>query len=81
MYQVKNDMFPQKYCNMFVQNSSVHAHSTRQKKYFHLPKVRLTSSLNSLSYTGVKYWNQLNESIQESSTLSRFKKLCKKTVI
>lgn len=77
MYLIKNKMFPEKYCNIFVQNFNVHSYSTRQTKHFHLPKLRLTSSLNSLSYTGIKYWNNLNNSIQESTTLSRFKKICK----
>ena len=76
MFSVKSKLLPEKYCNMFVLNSNFHSYSTRQKHYFNLPKVRLTLSLNSLSYVGIKLWNQLEESIRSSSTLSRFKKLC-----
>ena len=77
MFSVNSKLLPEKYCNMFVLNSNFHSYSTRQKHYFHLPKVRLTLSLNSLSYVGIKLWNQLEESIRSSSTLSRFKKLCR----
>ena len=77
MFSVNTKLLPEKYCNMFVLNSNFHSYSTRQKHYFHLPKVRLTLSLNSLSYVGIKLWNQLDESIGSSSTLSRFKKLCR----
>ena len=77
MFSVNSKLLPEKYCNMFVLNSNLHSYSTRQKHYFHLPKVRLTLSLNSLSYVGIKLWNQLEESIRSSSTLSRFKILCR----
>ena len=77
MFSVNSKLLPDKYCNMFVLNSNFHSYSTRQKDYFHLPNVKLTSSQNSLSFVGIKLWNQLDESIRSSSTLSRFKKLCR----
>ena len=81
MFSVNLKLLPEKYCNMFVLNSSFHSYSTRQRHYFHLPKVRLTLSINSLSYVGVKYWNQLDQSIRSCSTLSRFKILCRKYLL
>ena len=77
MFSVNSKLLPDKFCNMFVLNSNFHSYSTRQKDYFHLPNVKLTSSQNSLSFVGIKLWNQLDESIRSSSTLSRFKKLCR----
>ena len=55
MFSVNSKLLPEKYCNMFVQNSNFHSYSTRQKHFFHLPKVRLTSSMNSLSYVGKSF--------------------------
>ena len=77
MFSVNSKLLPEKYCDMFVLNSNFHSYSTRQRRNFHLPKVKLTLSQNSLSYVGIKLWNQLDELIRSSSTLSRFKKLCR----
>ena len=49
MFSVNSKLLPEKYCNMFVLNANFHSYSTRQKHYFHLPNVKLTLSLNSLS--------------------------------
>ena len=66
MFSVNSKLRPEKYCNMFVLNSNFHSYSTRQKHYFHLPKVKLALSPNSLSYVGIKLWNQLEESIKKN---------------
>ncbi|XP_041475025.1 uncharacterized protein LOC121423667 [Lytechinus variegatus] len=77
MYSVKNHIFPLKYCNMFSLNLNVHSYATRQKDNFHVPKVRLSSSLNSLALVGIKKWNQLPTSLKDCSTVSCFKKMCR----
>ena len=81
MYSINSKLLPDKYCDMFVLNSNFHSYSTRQKYSYHLPNVKLTSSINSLSYVGIKLWNQLEESIKSSSTITRFKKLCRRDLL
>ena len=77
MYCVHYRLLPEKYCNMFFVNSELHSYNTRQSHHFHQQKFRLTSSLNSISYTGVKEWNMLEDSIKSSTTITKFKKQCR----
>ena len=81
MYSVKNGIFPLEYCSMFTLNSNIYPYATRQKDHFHVPKVRLSSSLNSLAFIGIKKWNQLPTSFKHCSTLSCFKTLSRNYLI
>ena len=75
MYSVKNKFVPDIFSYVFTQNRNIHSYSTRQKDNFHQPKMRLTSSLNSLAVTGIKKWNNLPSSIKQCTMLSSFRKL------
>ena len=81
MYSVQAKIVPDKYCNMFIQNSNIHSYFTRQSHHFHQPNLRSTSGLKSLCYTGIKKWNNLPHHIKSSSTLTRLKKLCKNLLL
>ena len=80
MYSASTKLLPDKYCKMFMLNSSIH-HYTRQCNKLHQPHLRLTSGLNSLFCIGVRKWNKLPNLIRNSSTLSRFRKLCKNMLL
>ena len=78
MYHFHTGNLPHIFQNMFISNSSVHSHNTRQTKLLHKPPVRTTHALKSFRNVGISKWNDLNEDIRSSSTLSRFKVLCKR---
>ena len=51
--------------SMFVCNSSIHSHDTRQADNFHLPQVKKNLSKTCLSYRGAVIWNDiLNHDVQ-----------------
>ena len=77
MYNYNNGHLPRSFDNMFQKNLCVHSYGTQQSNLFHQPIVRTTVVLNSICIRGLKAWNGLESSIKSSSTLSRFKKLCK----
>ena len=81
MYSVQVKSLPEKYCNMFTVNSNLHSYFTHQQHHFHFPNVRSTSALQSLYHVGIKKWNNLPSYIKTSSTLTRFKKLCKQLLL
>ena len=78
MYNFHSGHLPLIFKTMFVINSSVHPHKTRQRMLLHKPPVRTTHALNSFQNMGINRWNDLNLSIKSSTTLTKFKKLCKK---
>ena len=81
MYSINANILPDKFSNMFVSNSNIHNYFTRQRHHYHQPNLRSTSGLNSLIYNGVKKWNNLPYCIKSSSTLTRFRKLCKNLLL
>ena len=81
MYSINANILPDKFSNMFVSNSNIHNYLTRQRHPYHQPNLRSTSGLNSLIYNGVKKWNSLRNCIKSSSTLIRFRKLCKNLLL
>ena len=78
MYKFHTGHIPLIFKTMFVINSSVHSHKTRQRTLLHKPPVRTTHALNSFKNMGINRWNNLNSNIRSSTTLTKFKKLCKR---
>ena len=79
MHHVSHNIYHVKHNNIVYSNFKYpFIYATRQRDHFYRPKVRLTSSLNSLNFTGMRKWNQLPTAIKLNSTLSCFKKLCRK---
>ena len=77
MYNSHTGHLPHIFKTLFVINSSVHPHNTRQTMLLHKPPVRTTHALNSFQNVGISKWNNLSSNIRSSTTLTRFKKLCK----
>ena len=73
MYKYKSGILPKIFENMFTLNSTIHNYNTRQSILFHQPKVSSSMALNSFRVKYIKLWNSLDQSIQQSSTLSKFK--------
>ena len=63
--------------DLFAVNSQIHNYNTRQRNLIHQPYIRTNVALNSFRITCIKEWNQLPVDIKDSTTLSRFKVLCK----
>ena len=78
MYKFHTGHIPLIFKTMFVINSSVHPHKTRQRMLLHKPHVRTTHALNSFQNMGINKWNNLNSNIRSSTTMTKFKKLCKR---
>ena len=78
MFKYQSGDLPKLFDNMFTLNSSVHSYNTRQCNMYHQPKVFSTLALNSFRINCIKEWNDLDSSIQQSTTLSKFKVMCKK---
>ena len=76
MYNVRVECggLPQALATIFTKNHQVHKYFTRQASAFHLPSVRTKLALNSLIYTGPKYWNSLDSNITTAVSLSTFKR-------
>ena len=64
--------------DVFVENSSIHHYHTRQRNLIHQPYARTQTALKSFRIVSVNKWNKLPHNIMNSTTLSRFKILCKK---
>ena len=64
--------------DVFVENSSIHHYHTRQRNLIHQPNARTHTALKSFRIVCVNKWNKLPHNIINSTTLCRFKILCKK---
>ena len=63
------------FCNLFVLNSEVHLHDTRNKNLINQVAHRINArALSSIRIYGVKIWNALPIFIQNSPTFPIFKK-------
>ena len=58
---------------MFVLNSHVHEHGTRQAHHYHLPPCRTNLIKMSLSFQGPQIWNELVLNIDVDCAVSTFK--------
>ena len=81
MYKFHSGNLPCIFKTMFVNNSSIHSHNTRQKNFLHKHTVRTTQALCSLQNVGISKWNNLSADIKSSITLSKFKESCKRELL
>ena len=73
MYKLHMSTSPSLFKDLFVRNSDVHSHNTRQKSLIHQPNVATNIALNSFYIFCIKEWNLLPTGIKGSTTFSRFK--------
>ena len=83
MYNFHSGKLPCILKSMFVSNSSIHSHNTRQQSLLHKNSVRTctTYALYSLQNVGITKWNNLSNNVKSSGTLSKFKVSCKRELI
>ena len=73
MYKVKMKILPPPIQKLFTSNNQ--QMNTRQNIDFVLKYARTTNKLHSLSYSGVRTWNDIPQTIRNSASISTFKKL------
>ena len=71
-----------KYLKVCLLKTHQYIHNnTRHKLLLHKPPVRTTHALKSFRNIGISTWNRVSEDIRSSSTVSRFKTMCKRDLL
>ena len=73
MYKYKHGFLPVVFGDMFISNSSIHGHYTRQSNNFHSPYWRLEIVRRSIRVQGVLYWNFMLNNIDYRCSLVTYK--------
>mgnify|MGYP003433291688 FL=1 len=81
MYRSTNNLLPDYFSKMFSQNSSFHAHNTRQHHHIHIIRHRLNVRRNTVHIFGPKLWNNLPTAITQSPNVFVFKRRYKKYLL
>ena len=80
MFKFQKGILPSLFNTMFTTNSFYHSYSTRAGNKLRVPFSNTTLRTHSIRFTGVHEWNSINNDLKSSSTLTRFKLLCKRSV-
>ena len=76
-----NNLLPEIFCDLFVTNSSVRSHDTRQTEKLNVIPHRRIVRQHSIKIYGVKLWNLLSQHIIESPTYFIFKRRYKRYIL
>ena len=79
MYNYCNNLLPSAFNDMF--NSNNHNYNTRNASDFKYPKIRTELGRKSISYQGVKIWNEIPKYIKTSKNIKSFKHSYKNALI
>ena len=77
MYSWCNGIIPNIFKSMFQFRHETHTHLTRNMNSLSIPSFKLTSSQQTIRFTGPTVWNSLPLNIQRSRSLNLFKKYLK----
>ena len=81
MYKYCNNLLPSSFNNMFKTNAENHDYNTRNALNFAYPNNKLNFCDKSISYQGVKTWNNIPNHVKSSKNLSSFKTSFKQLII
>ena len=82
MYKYCNNLLPSSFLNyMFKINVENHDYNTRNALNFENPKNKLLNCKKSVSYQGVKTWNNIPNHVISSKNLNSFKTSFRQVVI
>ena len=73
MYKYCNNMLPSIFNQMFSTNADTHKYNTRFSNNFKFPNNKLEFGKKSISYQGVKIWNNIHDEIKLSGNIKDFK--------
>ena len=74
MYQFFTHDLPNSFQQMFITNTSIHQHRTRQSGDLHIPYVHTALAQKSIIYQGPKYWNSFSNNLKCLKSHSLLKK-------
>ena len=77
MFKVHRNILPINFCKLFELNSNIHGHFTRHCSDYHLPSIKSEINRKSVIFTGTKFWNNLDQSLKNSSSVTSFNKKLK----
>ena len=78
MYKFYNNRLPVKLSKLFIINSKIHTHNTRQANDCHLQGRHTKLGQFSISFQGPKIWNEINTKIGDCKSLFLFQKILKR---
>ena len=81
MFKVYHKNTPVVFSKLFVRNTDIHDHETRQAGHVHVPYARTNYMLNAISVKGVKVWNELYMKVNHDCSYLSFKIALKKYII
>ena len=81
MYKYCNNLLPSTFNLLFKTNSENHSYNTRCAFNFNIPKNKLEFGKKSISYQGVKMWNNIPINIKNSGNIKHFKDTYKKVLV
>ena len=82
MYKYCNNLLPSSFNNMFKTNAENHDYNiTRNALNFAYPNNKLNFCDKSISYQGVKTWNNIPNHVESSKNLNSFKTSFKQLII
>ena len=73
MYRFKKGSLPSLFDTMFVLNTEIHGHFTRQYNCYHSPVWRLEVRRRTISVQGPYFWNLIRKKIDCNCSISTFK--------
>ena len=74
LYQFFTHDLPNSFQQMFITNTSIHQHRTRQSGDLHIPYVHTSLAQKNINYQGPKYCNSLSNNLKCLKSHSLFKK-------
>ena len=74
VYRSMHNLLPMSFCGLFITDSLVHSHVTRQKDQLHVIPHHLNVRRHSIRIYGVKLWNLLSKHLIDSPTYFIFKR-------
>ena len=81
MYKYCNNLQPSTFNLLFKTNSENHSYNTRFATNFNIPNNKLEFGKKSISYQGVKVWNNIPKDIKNSNSIKHFKDTYKKVLV
>ena len=77
IYKILNSNIDNEICSQLKLNLRSHPHNTRCKEMLNVSQINKCKTKNSIFYNGIKIWNGLPNSLRNSNSFFKFKKLNK----
>ncbi len=78
MFKYENVFLPNVFDDLFSKHSDIHSLNTRQKDKLRLPLVKRAFCQKSVTYLGIKLWNDIDDNIKRATTVNQFRSMYKK---